>query len=183
MYQNKERGIEALHKNIIYKTISSQKEFNEAIELLSQTKYHSFQAEKKRRVYKKFSTKIYKSKEEVYEKFKTLSLSFINMFEKIENYDDFKNTPFLKTKDNLIKIELIDGDMFFRTTYIINDTIYIDEFYIYKHKHYYKLNVKKIINLPITRDPMSQYTYFSAWDMNKKFKTYKTQILKGIHLT
>ncbi len=175
------KDITALHKEVKYPFIIDERIFEDAINDLEKEKYHSFQAEKKRTLFKSFTTKIYKDEKEVKDIFKKVVNSVIRSFNSKTEILDLEKSEFIYYDKNIVKVEYLEDEFFFRTTYISNDTIYKDEFFIYPTKNFYKMRVKKIILLPVTRDPMSQYTYMGNWDIRKKFKIYKNQILKGVH--
>lgn len=179
-HNTRRKEITALHKEVKYPIVETLKEFNEAYEDLMSEKYYSVQAEKKRMLRRKFNIILYKDDKQIIESYKSIILSFLGAFDVYLDYEEIKKISYVKYKKNFVKIELIEEELFFRTTYIENDAIYTDEFYFMLNKGRYKLRVSKFIKLPFTQDPMSQYSWLGKYDFWRQFRIYKDEIKKGV---
>lgn len=178
-----ERDITALHKDVKYEKIRTIKEFESAYKDLESKIFVSKQDEKRRKWSKSFTYKGFFFEDSVNRKFKSLIESFMIVFNKDIRFEELKNRTYFKGEkehSNLYKFHLNMEEKEFTSTYIENDTIYIDNFSVYQRggKTYFKIS--KIMMLPITLDLLSQHTHTSKFLLNSRFKQYKNEIIQGL---
>ncbi len=187
-YYRTEKGVRAIHKNVVYATTRTIEEFDKAYSELTDRHYNSSTHERRRSSKLTFSKKIVARFDKIRKIFETLTVDLANSHDlSIESFAELKSTAYKKARatKNMYKYEVIEvegkNELYFTLTNIYDDVVYIDEVWVYQTRNgKFKLSISKSMMLPFTRDIISQHTWTGGWFTKKKFKLYKNQILEGL---
>ena len=174
-----EKYIESLHE-VKFKKITNEKEYNEAFEFWSKDMYHSFSAEKQRTVIFRKKLKLSPMLKKADSVFSKTMNSYIYSINNDSDIHSLSKQTYFYGNGLVYKILFIENKLV--STFICDDVIYVDNFFLIYNKKKTKVNliIEKSMKVPFSLNTTSLKSTTARIDFKRRSKTYLKEIKKGI---